>query len=83
MMTPNDFANQLGSGIYHIEFNKLDGTLRKMRATRMVAYIPADKSPKNSSEIVPGQRSVAVFDLDLQEWRSVVVDNIVKMEGVN
>jgi hypothetical protein len=83
MMTANDFANQLGSGIYRIEFNKLDGTLRKMRATRMSAYVPSDKSPKTSSEVTPSQRSVAVFDLDLMEWRSVVVDNIVAMEGVD
>jgi len=83
MMTANDFANQLGSGIYRIEFNKLDGTLRKMRATRMNAYVPSDKAPKTSSEVIPGQRSVSVFDLDLMEWRSVVVDNIVTMEGVD
>ena len=82
MMTANEFANQLGFGIYRIEFNKLDGTLRKMRATRMSAYIPADKAPKTSSEVTSGQRSVPVFDMDLMEWRSVVVDNVVTMEGV-
>ena len=80
-MTPNDFANKLGSGIYKLEFNKLDGTLRKMRATRMGAYIPADHTPKESKEITPEQRSVAVFDLDAMGWRSVVVDNIISMES--
>jgi hypothetical protein len=83
MMTPNSFASQLGSGIYSIEFNKLDGALRKMRATRMSAYIPSDKAPKTSTDITETQRAVPVFDLDLNEWRSVIVENIVSMKGVD
>lgn len=79
-MTANDFANQIGSGVYDLEFTKKDGSLRKMRATRQFQLIPQDKHPSGSKEVTTGKGSVPVFDLDLNEWRSVIVDNIISMK---
>jgi len=83
-MNSVEFSKKLSESIYNIEFTKADGTLRKMRATRMGAYVPSDKAPKGEAkQIEENQRSVPVFDLDILEWRSVTVANIISMELVS
>lgn len=81
-MNAKDFASSLGEAIYKLEFEKMDGSMRKMRATRMSAYIPSDKSPKKDREITETMTAVPVFDLDLMEWRSVRPENVKMMEAV-
>jgi hypothetical protein len=81
-MNSIEFASSLAQGIYKLEFSKLDGSLRKMRATRMSAYIPMDMAPKNDRQITEEMTAVPVFDLDLQEWRSVRPTNVLSMESV-
>lgn len=82
MITATEFVRCLGESIYKLDFTKADGTLRKMRATRVSAYIPSDKTPKTSNPIGEETTAVPVFDLDLLEWRSVTVKNIISMERV-
>lgn len=79
-MNAKEFAEQLGQGTYKLRFNKADGSLRLMTATRMAAYIPADKQPKEAKTITESQSAVPVFDLDIKEWRSVRPDSILSME---
>lgn len=80
MIDVKEFARLLGESVYDIEFTKADGTVRKMRATRMSDHIPSEKAPKKSTEIKDGQTYVHVFDLDILEFRSVTVANLIKME---
>lgn len=80
-MNAKEFADKMSQGIYNIRFNKTDGSLRLMRATRMAAYIPSDKQPKDSKGITETQAVVPVFDLDIKDWRSVRTDSILSMEG--
>lgn len=81
-MDINELKKALGDTVCNIEFNKSDGTLRKMRATRMSAYIPADKAPKNEPNEERVLKVVPVFDLDLMEWRSIKPASVTKMESV-
>jgi hypothetical protein len=79
-MNAAEFARKLGQGLYYIEFTKSDGSNRKMRATRMSAYVPQDKAPKTTQTMSEDQRTVPVFDTEILEWRSVTVANVSKME---
>lgn len=81
-VTTKEFVEALGQNIYRIEFNKKDGTLRKMRCTRCPAYIPGEHTPKESKPVEDTQTVVPVFDLDLMAWRSVIVSNVISMEIV-
>lgn len=80
-MNSKEFSDRLGQGIYKLRFSKADGSLRLMRATRMGAYIPSDKQPKEVKEVTEVQSAVPVFDLDIKEWRSVRPESILSMEN--
>lgn len=71
-MTSSEFANKLNTGIYNIQFTKLDGAIRDMIATRKLDEIPEEQHPKTfSNEITDDASSVPVFDLKVCGWRSV------------
>ena len=58
-----------------ITFIKKDGTERKMLCTLMEDKIPSEKLPKNSGK-AQSEESVAVFDLEKEDWRSFRFDSI-------
>jgi hypothetical protein len=58
-----------------ITFIKKDGTERKMLCTLMEDKIPSEKTPKNSGK-AQSEESVAVFDLEKEDWRSFRFDSI-------
>lgn len=60
-----------------VTFKKKDGTIREMRCTRNPKFIPEDQQPKTDSE--GSETSIRVFDLDKQEWRSFIVENVTKV----
>ena len=61
-----------------VTFTKKDGTNRVMKCTKQSDMIPTDKQPKGSGSTSTGD-AVAVFDLDKQEWRSFIVENVTKV----
>lgn len=61
-----------------ITFTKKDGTQRVMKCTRSPAQIPEDQHPKNNTN--DSETSLRVFDLDKNEWRSFIVENIKRIE---
>lgn len=60
-----------------VSFTKKDGTERTMRCTLAESAIPTKDQPakETSTRSVP-TTSLAVFDLDKQEWRSFRWDSI-------
>lgn len=62
-----------------ITFTKKDGTERKLLCTLSESKIPSEKSPKNSGKAKPAD-SIAVFDLENQDWRSFRFDSVKKIE---
>lgn len=61
-----------------ITFKKKDGSLRKMHCTKNLNLIPSDQHPKGVQ--AHSASSLAVFDLDINEWRSFIVANITHIE---
>jgi hypothetical protein len=77
-MEKSEFMTKITSGIYALEFTKLDGSIRNMIATRNLDSIPSDKHPTGDgvdNSIGP----VAVFDLEACGWRSVYPEKIISM----
>lgn len=58
-----------------LEFTKKDGTKRVMRCTRNLKNIPEDSHPKNGTG--DSETTLRVFDLDKNEWRSFIIENII------
>lgn len=59
-----------------IIFFKLSGEERKMRCTLQESKIPDDKKPKQGGTRKLSKDSIAVFDLDKNDWRSFRYDSI-------
>lgn len=62
-----------------ITFMKKDGTQRVMKCTRNPAQIPEDQHPKDGISIETNG-TIRVFDLDKNEWRSFIVENVKRIE---
>lgn len=62
-----------------VTFTKKDGTSRVMRCTRNPALIPVESQPSSDSARKVPTTSVAAFDLDKQEWRSFLPENITHL----
>lgn len=69
------FAGLLHETEVHLDFIKANGETRKMRCTLHEDNIPEDKRPKNTGR-KQAEDTIAVFDLDKQEWRSFRYDSI-------
>lgn len=61
-----------------VTFTKKDGTERVMKCTRSPTLIPEDQHPKNGTG--DSDSAIRVFDLDKNEWRSFVVENVKRIE---
>lgn len=65
--------------IVNLTFRKTDGTLRNMRCTLLPKYLPeaivSDKPKRKVSE-----ESLAVFDLEKNEWRSFRYDSVTEIK---
>jgi hypothetical protein len=69
----------LRTEIVNVTFVKKDGSERKMRCTLLESKIPDEKQPKNSGKS-QSDDSVAVFDLEKQDWRSFRFDSVSRVE---
>ena len=58
-----------------ISFTKKDGTERKMVCTLSESKIPNEKAPKNTGK-AKSEDSLAVFDVEKQDWRSFRWDSV-------
>jgi hypothetical protein len=59
-----------------VTFTKKDGTARVMRCTRNPELIPTEQHPSTESTRKASTTSVTAFDLDKNEWRSFLPENI-------
>ena len=65
----------LHNDIINIIFYKKDGSERKMQCTLLSEEIPTDMAPKGSNK-TQSTETIAVFDVEIQEWRSFRWDSI-------
>lgn len=64
-----------------LQFTKANGEKRQMRCTLKESLIPEDKQPKHDSKRKVSEDTIAVFDLDKQDWRSFRYDAIIEFSG--
>jgi hypothetical protein len=62
-----------------VVFTKKDGTERKLICTLAESKIPSEKVPKNAKK-TQSKESIAVFDVEKQDWRSFRWDSVTKIE---
>lgn len=75
------FAGLLKEIEVNLTFKKVNGEIRKMRCTLNEELIPQDKKSTGNSTRKSPQDSIAVYDLDKQDWRSFRYDSIIEFEG--
>lgn len=68
-------TNVLRSSVVSVLFTKKDGSERKMNCTLDVDVIPSEFTPKGAERAKPVD-SLAVFDVEKNEWRSFRWDSI-------
>ena len=78
----NDFINALKSGeIVRVVFIKKDGTNRTLTGTTDLRQIPKVDHPRATNKAdSPGVQRI--YDLDIGEWRSIILTKIKKWEVV-
>ena len=72
--TQNSLKERLLYETLQVSFTKKDGSERVMRCTLNEQLLP-EKESKTNSRSIP-TTSLAVFDVDKQEWRSFRWDSI-------
>lgn len=73
------FSGLLKETEVNVIFFKSNGEERKMRCSLNEELIPKDKLPKNTGKKSPTD-SIAVFDLEKQDWRSFRFDSIKEFD---
>ena len=84
-LTRDEMLTALREGTVSLSFEKVkDGLVREMNATLVQDAIPTDKLPKGGTvdQSVGGDATLRVFDMDIQEWRSFRVDNVLTFAKV-
>ena len=79
-----DYRNKLQSGLWIVEFKKVDGTPSTMECTLDPAYLPPQK--EGALERTEQEHLLHVYSTDRKGWRSFVVENVTnfyrKPEGL-
>lgn len=76
--TKNDLIAALHRGVVHISFKKADGSERLLNGTLLESLvIPYERKTERKAP-VKNDSVQAVFDVDLQEWRSFRWDSIIR-----
>lgn len=71
----------LADGQVNVEFRKADGTKRKMRATTNESFINYKPRTKGAVSAPPAGVH-RVWDLDINEWRSIRDDRVITFSKV-
>jgi hypothetical protein len=75
------FAGLLKEIEVNLTFKKVNGEIRKMRCTLNEELIPEDKKSTGNGKRKSPEDSIAVFDLDKQDWRSFRYESIIEFSG--
>lgn len=80
---------ELRHNIAEIQFQKVDGSLRKMRCTLMPSYLQFSESehPHIDADVLhessPKAQTIAVWDVERDGWRSFRSDRVISCQLVN
>jgi hypothetical protein len=78
MIDKDDLKSTLKESIIVIDFEKKDGTIRSMRCTLMEQFLPTPPRyiPIDAPKRKENPDVLAVWDLDINNWRSFRYDSI-------
>ena len=76
----NNLQTTLQNSIMKITFVKKDGTERIMNCTLKEELLPKKEINSNSTQRKQSLGVLPVFDTDINEWRSIILDNIVEIQ---
>jgi hypothetical protein len=85
-MDKSSIQADLKLNVAEVIFTKVDGTVRKMRATLSKEYLPKDVNEERYEvdfEKDDNPNVVKVWDIDNKGWRSFRVDKVISMQHVN
>lgn len=75
------FKEELRNDVYEVCFRKVDGSTRTINATLDPSWMPTmTEEYKDSSKKYINPNVLAVWDIDLKEWRSFRLDHILSIE---
>jgi hypothetical protein len=78
--TRENLVATLKSNVCTVEFQKVNGTQRKMRCTLVESHIPAptetEKPTKNGEPRKRSNEIISVWDLEKAAWRSFRIDSV-------
>lgn len=63
-----------------VTFTKKDGTERVMKCTLNPDMLPPQVITEDKPERKTPEHSMAVFDMEIKEWRSFVIKNVKRVE---
>ena len=66
-------------GYLQVTFVKADGSLRKLRGTMNLELMPQEWRDRRYDHKAGRFDATAIFDLDIEEWRSFRNDSIVEV----
>lgn len=72
----NEIDEALKEHNVEFEFEKRDGTIRKMVATMVVSSIPEEKLPKGVKSY-DRTKIARVFDTEKSDWRTISKDRLI------
>ena len=72
----NEIDEALKEHNVEFEFEKRDGTIRKMMATMVVSSIPEEKLPKGVKSY-DRTKIARVFDTEKSDWRTISKDRLI------
>jgi len=73
---------KLHNHVMNLEFTKMDGTRRVMRATLREDLVPEFKGTSTRHPVRENPNHVRVYDLDKQDWRSFTLDQVNSDDAV-
>jgi hypothetical protein len=76
----NTIKQILVAGTARVTFTKKDGTERVMNCTLQPSVLPKQEIKENVTERKRSETSLAVYDLDVQGWRSFVLTSVKEIE---
>lgn len=83
-MLREEVKDLLQNGIYHVQFEKVDGSVRDMHCTLDKKLLPEhEKKEDDKSHRKINENVLPVWDVENQGWRSFRIDSIVFVKEVD
>ena len=82
MYTRQDLLNRLHGDICRVTFTKVNGDVRVMNCTLKSDVLPPPEpivEGVEKKERKVSETTIRVWDVDLKEWRSFVIDNVTEV----